>query len=662
MLQCSAREGVRPGSALPGSPHLTNDVLLDARAALDAGDLEAAFTILNSAISQDSASNPDALSLLARAFMLAGMRLEAAETLERAATLETPEATAFMLNSMQLYYEVGNREKAFLLALQLNKVLPEHQDVIFVLVEGFQERNETDLVDAFKFKLINSSNPDHLALASRLIGAEGYSENHLTLYKKLYSLAPDQGPIVFSLMDFAAVFHDFDTLSAIVARLKGEFAAGNREIFKGDFPRNSLIWSDNEAINRLAENANDMPAKPEGLNTIRHAQSHGWSDKIRVGYVSNEFWDDHATMRLFQSVLTAHDSDRFEVTLFCYTPEEMLKFDTGARGKWGTIVPIGSMSDEEVAAEVSRRGIDILVDLKGYTGGSRPGIFNQLAAPVQVSWLGFPGTLINVDLDYIIGDHFVLPDSSKPFYSEKFCRLPESYQPNDPVHRALPEALSRRDLALPEGKFIFAAFTAANKIMPETIGLWLQILKKVPDSVLWMMETNEVARQNLARYALLQGVMPNRLIFAPKMAYAEHVARIQASDLVLDTFPYNGHTTSSDALWAGVPVATKKGHHFASRVSESLLNAIGLGELVAADNAAFVDLAVNLANDRNRLAGIREKLVANRFRSPLFDAERFCRHLEAAYETMAERAKSGLEPDHFDVPALPPRSAPFMQA
>jgi predicted O-linked N-acetylglucosamine transferase (SPINDLY family) len=639
---------------------LTETLLQEARIAFEAGDLEKVFNTLNAFMLDGGANNPDALMLLARALVAADMRADAAEALERAAALETPDASLYMLDSMKLYFEVGNREKAFLLALQLNKVIPDNQDVVYLLVDGFLERGEMDLVDAYKGRLVNSSNPEHLALASRLMGNDGYSENHLTLYKKLYSIAPDQGQILFSLMDFAAVLHDFDTISALEARLQNEWAAGNSELFKSDFPRHSLFWTENEAINRLAENANDMPIKPEGLEIIRRTQPHDWAEKIRIGYVANEFWDDHATMRLLQSVLTYHDSNKFDIALFCYTPENMLKFDGGNRAKWGRIIPIGHMSDEEAAAEIARNHIDILVDLKGFTGGMRPGIFNLMAAPIQVSWLGFPGTLVNVDMDYIIGDHTVLPESSKPFYDEKFCRLPESYQPNDPIHRALPEARLRRDLALPEDKIVLAAFTSPDKVSPKTISLWVQIMRKTPQSVLWLMETSDLGRQNLSRYALLQGVMPNRLIFAPKVGYADHIARVQAADLVLDTFPYNGHTTTSDTLWAGVPVVTKKGGHFASRVSESLLKAIDLEELVADGDQAFVELAAGLINDRNRLTAIREKISRNRFRAPLFDAERFSRHLEAAYATMVEKAKAGQDPDHFDVPALPARQAPFI--
>lgn len=639
---------------------MSEDAYSKALEAFKAGDFEATFNIINSILSEDGASDPRVLPLLGDTMAAAGMSAEAAEVFERAATTDNPETVSLLTKSMKLYDQAGNEEKSFWIALQLNKLIPDDPEVVFILVRGFMNRGETELLDAYKKKLVNSDNPDHLALASKIVGGEGFSEDHLTLYKKLYSLAPDQGQILFSLMEFASIYCDFDTLSALEARLAGEKAAGNDEFFRLDFPRHSLMWTTDERLNALAENVNDLPMLPEGLGDVRRAQPHEWGEKIRIGYLSNEFWDDHSTMRLFQSVLTAHDMDKFDITLFCYTPRDFIAMDSGNRSKWGRIISITDMGDEDAAELIKSEKIDILVDLKGITGGARLGLMNWLAAPVQVSWLGYPASVINQDIDYIIGDPIVLPDSSKPFYREKFCRLPESYQPNDPEYRALPPAASRADLGLPEDKIVFAAFTTPHKITVETINLWLSIMKKVPNSVLWMMSFSELAEQNIIRHALMQGIMPDRLIFAQKVSNHDHIARLQAADIALDTFPYNGHTSSSDNLWAGLPQITRKGGHFASRVSESLLKAIGLEELVAADSDEFVTIATELAGDKERLAAVKAKLKENRFSAPLFDSERFCRHLETAFEIMAEKAKAGEDPDHFDVPALPPREAPFM--
>ncbi|MCO6186180.1 hypothetical protein [Rhizobium sp. L1K21] len=639
---------------------MSEDAYSKALEAFKAGDLETTFNVINSILGDSGATDVRVLPLLGDAMVAAGMTTEAAEVFERAATTESPDTAALLQKSMMLYDRAGNEEKAFWIALQLNKLTPDDVDVAYILVRGFLERGEIELVEAFKKKLINSDNPDHLALASKVVGGQGFSEEHLTLYKKLYALAPDQGQILFSLMEFASIYCDFDTISALEARLAEEKAAGNDDIFRLDFPRHSLMWTMDERINALAENVNDLPQLPEGLEYVRRAQPHEWGDKIRVGYLSNEFWDDHSTMRLLQTVLTAHDKDRFETTLFCYTPRDFIAMDSGNRQKWGRIISIEDMGDEDAAELIKSENIDILVDLKGITGGARLGLMNWLAAPVQVSWLGYPASTINQDVDYIIGDQIVLPDSSKPFYHEKFCRLPETYQPNDPEYRTLPAAASRAELNLPEDKIVIAAFSVPQKITPETMNLWLAILKKVPNSVLWMMSFSELAEQNIIRHALMQGIMPDRLIFAEKVSNHDHIARLQAADFAVDTFPYNGHTTTSDNLWAGLPQVTRKGGHFASRVSESLLSVIGLDELVASDNDDFVRIATELANDKARVASLKAKLNENRFRAPLFDAERFCRHLESAFESMVAKAKAGEDPDHFDVPALPPREAPFM--
>nr|WP_274706925.1 hypothetical protein [Allorhizobium sonneratiae] len=390
--------------------------------------------------------------------------------------------------------------------------------------------------------------------------------------------------------------------------------------------------------------------------------AHNWADKIRIGYLSSDFWDDHATMRLFRSVLTAHDPKRYEIVLFCYTDEKMLSFDRGGRSEWGRIVLLAGKSDEEAERLIRQEQIDILVDLKGHTRGTRSNLMNRSLAPVHVQWLGFPGSCIDVDCDYVIGDRFVLPDSSACHYHEAFCRLPESYQPNDPFHRPLSPPVKRLSLGLPEGRVIIGAFNSQRKNTPETLRLWAKVLQDNPQALLWLMIDGQKARQSTAAFFKTLGIKQSQLLFAPKMAYDAHLARVQAADFAVDTFPYNGHTTTSDMLWAGVPVITRKGRNFASRVSESLLNAIGLPQLVAEDEAGFVALASDLIRYPEKRAALRQHLDSQRFIAPLFDAERFCRHLESAFETMVARAQKGLDPAPFDVAALPERRSPFSSA
>lgn len=402
-----------------------------------------------------------------------------------------------------------------------------------------------------------------------------------------------------------------------------------------------------------------MPNASNGRK--RRARPHKWAEKIRIGYLSADFFPTHATMRLLGDVLRRHDRQRFEITLFCHTPPHQTNGPEAraARAAWGEVVDLNGLDNGAAAARIRARNIDILVDLKGHTTHSRVALLNYGLAPVQATWLGFPGSVVEIDLDYVIGDRFVLPDTSKPFYHEKFCRLPESYQPNDPQSRPLPEAASRAALGLPEDRFVFASFNGSAKISRETVALWARLLRETPGSVLWIMCKSSAMDANLRQRLEKLGVEPGRLIATTAAPYDEHLARLQAADLALDTFPCNGHTTTSDMLWAGLPVLTMKGRHFASRVSESLLHAAGLPELVAASADDFVMLGRTLHDEPERLAALRERLAKNRFTAPLFDSDRFCRHLETAYETMARQARQGKAPDHFDVAAAPPRTLPF---
>jgi predicted O-linked N-acetylglucosamine transferase (SPINDLY family) len=266
---------------------------------------------------------------------------------------------------------------------------------------------------------------------------------------------------------------------------------------------------------------------------------------------------------------------------------------------------------------------------------------------------------VNIDLDYMIGDHYVMPEHSKPHFYEKLCRLPETYQPNDPAHRPIPRPTTRAEHGLPEDAFVFASFNGNRKITSQMLDVWCNILKRTKNSVLWLICNGPRAENHLALRFDERGINRKRVIFTTRIPYLRHMDRQQLADLGLDTFPVNGHTTTSEQLWGGLPLLTVKGTNFASRVSESLLNAIGAPELVAPDLQGYEDMAVELCNDPKRVNALKEKLIENRYIKPLFDAERFCHHLETGYMMMIERAKAGLEPDHIDVPALPARREPF---
>ena len=372
------------------------------------------------------------------------------------------------------------------------------------------------------------------------------------------------------------------------------------------------------------------------------------STKIKIGYFSADF-HEHATAYLIAELIESHDKTRFEVFGFSFGPDS----DDPMRRRIGNsltqFTDVRNHSDEDVAALSRDFGLDIAVDLKGYTQGHRTRIFSYECAPIQVNFLGYPGTMGSEYIDYIIADKILIPSHLMMHYSEKIVRLPGSYQPNDSKRPTPNISLKKKDFDLPANGFIFCCFNNNYKILPSTFDLWMKILKEVDGSILWLLKDNLMAETNLCREAELRGIDRNRLVFAERVPLQRHISRHRLADLFLDTWPCNAHTTASDALWAGLPLITLAGETFASRVAASLLDSLGLPDLVATNQGEYLSLAVDLAKNPARLEKIRRKLAINVERNSLFDGKIFARKLETAYETMHFRFTSGLKPDHFDV-------------
>lgn len=507
--------------------------------------------------------------------------------------------------------------------------------------------------------LLPEKAPLLLTLAAR-IRAQLFQENEaLALMRRAQALGPLSVEGLSTLRKLLRPRLALAELARLDAAVHRAMLAGEAWAFSEEDPLYHLMWCGDEQLNALVRHMpTGQPFTPE-TQARRRSLPHRYGERIRIGYLSSDVSDQHPTMILLQGVLDAHDADRFDVTLYCYTDEELASTDVAFRERYSNLVVIRDLDDAGAADLIRARGTDILVDLKGHTRDARTGLVNAGLAPIQVAWLGFPGTCNGIDCDYVIGDPVVLPDGSQPFFHELFCRLPETYQCNDWRLRPCPPPPSRAELGLPEDAFIFGSFNKPAKITADVAALWARVLEAVPGSILWLLCQPGPARENFVAHMAGLGLDPARIIFAPRADYGDHIARIQCADLALDTFPYSGHTTTSDCLWAGLPVVALKGTNFASRVSESLLRAIGLPDLVAEDGEAFVRLAAGLARSPLRLRALKKRLAENRLRAPLFDTERFTRHLEAAFETMVERARSGLPPQAFDVPALPAREADF---
>jgi len=434
---------------------------------------------------------------------------------------------------------------------------------------------------------------------------------------------------------------DWNGLPDAIGRLTAAIDRGERA--SAPFPL--LLLPSSPAQQRVCARAFVADRYPAGAGSPWRSGGHA-HDRIRIGYFSADF-HDHATAHLVAGVLERHDRGRFEITAFSYGPHADDPWRRRVATAVDRFVDVRADTDEAIAARARALELDLAVDLKGHTQHARLGIFAARAAPLQATWLGYPGTLGAPFVDYLIADATLIPPLERELYDEKIAYLPHTYQPNDATKAIAEDAGTREEAGLPAAGFVFCCFNHSFKILPDVFAVWMRLLGAVEGSVLWLLDSNESAARNLRREAAARGVAPERLVFAPRVPLAAHLARHRHADLVLDTLPYNAHTTASDALWAGVPLVTCPGATFASRVGASLLGAVGLPELVADDVAAYESLALALARDPARLAALRAQLAANRATQPLFDTARFARDLEALYEAMIARQRSGLPPDHL---------------
>ena len=372
-------------------------------------------------------------------------------------------------------------------------------------------------------------------------------------------------------------------------------------------------------------------------------RTHPGRGKIRLGYFSADY-HDHATMHLMAGLFERHDRSKFETIAFSFGPDRSDEMRIRAVRAFDEFIDVRDLSDAQVALMARTLEIDIAIDLKGFTQDNRAGIFASRAAPIQVNYLGYPGTMGADYMDYIVADDILVPANGKRHYSEKIVFVPNSYQANDRKRFSPDAILDRTTLQLPPTGFVFCCFNNNYKITPAIFDCWMRILKQCAGSVLWILADNAKAASNLKMEAAARGVNEERLIFAPRLPLNDHLTRLRSAGLFLDTLPYNAHTTASEALWAGLPVLTCAGDAFASRVAASVLNAAGLPELVTTSLEAYETLAVALANRPEKLTSIRQKLAARRLASPLFDTELFTKRIEAAYTAMYERHRSGIAP------------------
>ncbi len=375
-------------------------------------------------------------------------------------------------------------------------------------------------------------------------------------------------------------------------------------------------------------------------------------ERIRVAYVSADF-REHPVTFLTAGLFEKHDRARFETIAIALRPAGQGEMGQRVQAAFERFVDVSEKSDGEAIAVMRELEVDIAVDLSGYTGDCRTAIFVGRCAPLQVNYLGFPATMGVEYMDYIIADEFVIPRESQVHYAEQVVYLPDTFQANDDRRRIGAAVPARQAVGLPDSGFVFCSFNNNYKINPATFDAWMRVLHAAPGSVLWMFAGTAQVQRNLQAEAARRGIAPSRLVFAQGLAYADHLARLRLADLFLDTLPFNAGTTASDALWAGIPVLTCAGHAFAARMAGSLLRAAGLPELIARDPDEYESMAIRLATDALLLPDLRARLARNRTTCPLFDTDRFRRHIESAYVTMSDRYQRGEPPAGFAVPPAP---------
>ncbi|WP_233989146.1 tetratricopeptide repeat protein [Polynucleobacter sp. IMCC 30228] len=476
----------------------------------------------------------------------------------------------------------------------------------------------------------------------------GQYQEALAAYTQAYQINPQENFLLGILLHHKMLICEWTGLDELYSNIHAGLIAGN----KVAEPFGLMAFTESEHDLQLCAEifaADFYPAQTIIAENIKKEPK----SKIRIGYLCGEF-REQATSILMTGLYENHNPEQFEIIAFDNGVADSSEIRARLEKAFDQLIDIRTLPDLEAAQLIKQMEIDILVNLNGYFGKGRQGIFAYKPSPIQVNFLGFPGTLGARYIDYLIADPVVIPPSSKQFYDEKIAYLPNSYQVNDAKRVIANREFSRTELGLPASGFVYCCFNNNYKITPEIFTAWMNILRAVKGSVLWLLADNLVAKENLCNAAKTQGIDPTRLIFANRLPLAEHLARHQQADLFLDTSPCNAHTTASDALWAGLPLLTKQGTTFPGRVSASLLQAVGLPELIAENQIRYEALAIEYGNNPEKILKIKQKLLANKINLPLFNTELFTEHLEGVFYKMIERARANLSPADIETTQASP--------
>ncbi len=560
-----------------------------------------------------------------------------------------PLAYVVLFNRSALDSQAGD-SKAAMEALQAALAINPDFLPAYINLGGFLERSgapdkavELWRTGASRSQAITGSGVSYVVTAlkqiARVLSDRQQIEGAEAAVQQCLEIAPEQGDLIEQYVALRLAQCKWPTVVPS-ERLP------RKSIVRGIHPLSTAVYTDDPILHLASADRYVRQSSHEGVFNPaldrRHAPVDLKKRRMRVGYISSDL-RDHAVGYLMAEFFELHDKKEFEVFAYYCGPESDSALTRRIKAAVEHWTDIRKMSDDEAARKIGDDGIDILVDVNGHTRDARMGVFARRPAPIIVNWLGYPGTMGTPYHNYIVADDWIIPEEAEKYYSEKVLRLP-CYQPNDRKRAVAPAAPSRAEAGLPENAFVFCCFNGTHKITRFTYGRWMEILKQVPDSVLWLLDTTTETKARLRQHAQSMGVAGERIVFAPKMQNSLHLARYPLADLFLDTVPYGAHTTASDALWMGVPVLTLSGRSFASRVCGSLVRSAGIKELVVTSPADYVAKAVSLAGDRPRIQALKAKLIRDRLKCNLFNMDLLVGKLEELYREMCEDHARGRLP------------------
>jgi predicted O-linked N-acetylglucosamine transferase (SPINDLY family) len=627
-------------TAAPGDAAV---IFLRGLIAFHLADSSRSVTLIRDAIRLDP-DNASFHATLGAILIECGARADAIAALERAVALQGDDLASLRHLARQL--SLAGREGAA--AAHWRRVIaiaaPDSGDLL-ALGDALEAIHDLDgALDVYRAAA--ALNPDNIAVQNHLGACHqkmGYLGDAISAYRISLNLQAEGNPAalgLFAAKQMACDWDDFALWRERADALTQNAIAADRA--GAEDPFSHVTRCDDEAKNyAMAQQwSAALSARVAGWNITLDPSVRRDNGPIRIGYLSSDF-HDHATAHLMAGLFAAHDRGRVVVHAYSCGPDDGSAYRRAIQDGCDSFIDIAALDAADGARRIRADKIDILIDLKGHTRHNRLEIAALRPAPLQVAWLGFPGTSGADFFDYIIADDIVTPTQSARFYSESLAVMPHCYQVNNNAQEIDTKPLSRIKLGLPENAVVLASFNNTYKYEPVMFAAWMDILDAVPDAVLWLQANNDLAMTNLRAAVAAADIDPARLIFAGFLPKAAHLQRLALADLALDTRIYNGHTTTSDALWAGLPVITLRGAHFASRVSASLLTAFGLPALIAETMDGYREVVISLARDPSRLAALRGDIKNRRATAPLFDTARFARDLERAYGEMCRRHHAG---------------------